>query len=109
MTEKEITKSDIKSFGEIAQINIDSNMDSLNKLVYLRRLLEIQNADGLAWQLLSNIFHKREKPEIHFSDGKPSRLMTQEEIEKATTEIKDGYIADFDYEKSIKKHKIYRC
>lgn len=103
LTEKEITKSDIKSFGEIAQVNIDSNMDSLNKLVYLRRLLEIQNADGLAWQLLSNIFHKREKPEIHFSDGSPSRLMTQEEIEKATVEIKDEYIADFDYDQEYQK------
>ena len=75
----------------------------MNKLVYLRRLLEIQNADGLAWQLLSNIFHKREKPEIHFPDGKPSRLMTEEEIEKATAEIKDEYIADFDYEKEYQK------
>lgn len=103
LREKEITKSDIKSFGEIAQINIDSNMDSLNKLVYLRRLLEIQNADGLAWQLLSNIFHKREKPEIHFSDGTPPRLMTQEEIGKATTEIKNKYIANFDYEKEYQK------
>lgn len=103
LTEKEITKSDIKSFGEIAQVNIDSNMDSLNKLVYLRRLLEIQNADGLAWQLLSNIFHKREKPEIHFLDGSPSRLMTQEEIEKATVEIKDEYIADFAYDQEYQK------
>ena len=103
LKEKEITKSDIKSFGEIAQININSNIDSLNKLVYLRRLLEIQNADGLAWQLLSNIFHKRENPEIHFSDGRPSRLMTQQETEKATTEIKDGYIVDFDYEKEYQK------
>lgn len=103
LTEKEITKSDIKSFGEIAQVNIDSNMDSLNKLVYLRRLLEIQNADGLAWQLLSNIFHKREKPEIHFSDGSPSRLMTQEEIGKATAEIKDEYIAEFDYDQEYQK------
>lgn len=103
LREKEITKSDIKSFGEIAKINIDSNMDSLNKLVYLRRLLEIQNSDGLAWQLLSNIFHKRKKPEIHFSDGTPSRLMTQEEIEKAIAEIKEEYITDFDYDKEYEK------
>ena len=65
MQEKEIIKADIKSFGEIAHANISSDMDSLNKLVYLRRLLEIENASGLAWQLLSNIFHKREKPEYH--------------------------------------------
>jgi ABC-type iron transport system FetAB ATPase subunit len=102
LKEREINKKDIKSFGEIARINIDSNMDSLNKLVYLRRLLEIQNTDGLAWQLLSNIFHKREKPEYHYSDGTPNRLMTQDEIEVATSEIKQ-YISNFDYDKEYQK------
>lgn len=102
LKEKEINKKDIKSFGEIARINIASNMDSLNKLVYLRRLLEIQNTDGLSWQLLSNIFHKREKPEYHYSDGTPNRLMTLDEIEVATSEIKQ-YISNFDYDKEYQK------
>ncbi len=97
LQEKEIRKRDIKSFGEIAQENINSNIDSLNKLVYLRRLLEIQNIDRLAWQLLSNIFHKRKMPEYHYSNGEPNRLMTEDEIEKATKEIRDKYIDDFDY------------
>lgn len=103
MQEKEITKADIKSFGEIAHANISSDMDSLNKLVYLRRLLEIENASGLAWQLLSNIFHKREKPEYHFSNGTPNRLMTPEEIQDATNEIKTNYISDFDYDTEYQK------
>lgn len=103
---KEITKADIKSFGEIAHANISSDMDSLNKLVYLRRLLEIENASGLAWQLLSNIFHKREKPEYHFSNGTPNRLMTPEEIQDATNEIKTNYISDFDYDTEYQKRKI---
>lgn len=103
LQEKEITKADIKSFGEIAHANISSDMDSLNKLVYLRRLLEIENASGLAWQLLSNIFHKREKPEYHFSNGTPNRLMTPEEIQDATNEIKTNYISDFDYDTEYQK------
>ena len=103
LQEKEITKADIKSFGEIAHANISSDMDSLNKLVYLRRLLEIENASGLAWQLLSNIFHKREKPEYHFSNGTPNRLMTLEEIQDATNEIKTNYISDFDYDTEYQK------
>lgn len=103
LKEKEITKADIKSFGEIAHTNITSNMDSLNKLVYLRRLLEIEKSDGLAWQLLSNIFHKREKPEYHFSNGTPSRLMTSEEIQGATNEIRTEYISDFDYDTEYQK------
>ena len=100
---KEITKADIKSFGEIAHANISSDMDSLNKLVYLRRLLEIENASGLAWQLLSNIFNKIEKPEYHFSNGTPNRLMTPEEIQDATNEIKTNYISDFDYDTEYQK------
>lgn len=103
LTEKEIKKTNIKSFGEIAQSNINSNMDSLNKLVYLRRLLDIQQAHDLAWQLLSNIFHKREKPEYHFSDDSSNRLMTDDEIEAATNEIRCQYIADFDYNREYHK------
>lgn len=103
LQEKEITKADIKSFGEIAYTNIASDMDSLNKLVYLRRLLEIENSDCLAWQLLSNIFHKREKPEYHFSNGTPARLMTLEEIQDATNEIRTNYISDFNYDTEYQK------
>lgn len=101
LKEKEITKNDIKSFGDIARINMDSDMDSLNKLVYLRRLLEIEKSDGLAWQLLSNIFHKRERPEYHSSNE--TRLMTFEEIQDATDEIRRNYISDFDYDTEYQK------
>lgn len=103
LEEKEITKANIKSFGEIARNNINSSMDSLNKIVYLRRLLEVQQTQGLAWQLLSNIFHKREKPEYHFSDGTPPRLMTVDEVEVATNEIRREYISDFDYAEEYQK------
>lgn len=102
LEEKQITKQDIKSFGEIALANLDSNMDSLNKLVYLRRMFEIQSSNGLVWQLLSNIFHKRENPEYQFSDGTPNRLMTEKEIDVATNEIKK-YISDFDYNQEYQK------
>ena len=108
LQEKEITKADIKSFGEIAYTNIASSMDSLNKLVYLRRLLELENSDSLAWQLLSNIFHKREKLEYHFSNGTPARLMTLEEIQDATNEIRTNYISDFNYDTEYQKRKIWR-
>lgn len=97
LSEKEIKKTDIKSFGEIARSNINSGINSLNKLVYLRRLLEIQKTDSLAWQLLSNIFHKREIPEFHFSDDTPNRQMTVQEIQNAENEIRLEYLPDFDY------------
>ena len=103
LSEKEIKKTDIKSFGEIARSNINSGINSLNKLVYLRRLLEIQDTDSLAWQLLSNIFHKREIPEFHFSDDTPNRQMTVQEIQDAENEIRSEYLPDFDYNTEYQK------
>ena len=103
LSEKEIKKTDIKSFGEIARSNINSGINSLNKLVYLRRLLEIQKTDSLAWQLLSNIFHKREIPEFHFSDDTPNRQMTVQEIQDAENEIRSEYLPDFDYNTEYQK------
>ena len=103
LSEKEIKKTDIKSFGEIARSNINSGINSLNKLVYLRRLLEIKDTDSLAWQLLSNIFHKREIPEFHFSDDTPNRQMTVQEIQDAENEIRSEYLPDFDYNTEYQK------
>lgn len=103
LSEKEIKKTDIKSFGEIVRSNINSGINSLNKLVYLRRLLEIQKTDSLAWQLLSNIFHKREIPEFHFSDDTPNRQMTVQEIQDAENEIRSEYLPDFDYNTEYQK------
>ncbi len=100
LQEKRITKKDIKSFKEIALTNMRSNMDSLNKLIYLRRFLEIDDKEGLPWQLLSNIFHKRENPEYHSPDG--DRLMTEEEISNASIKICE-YIEDFNYDIEFQK------
>jgi len=95
LSEKTISKSDIRSFRQIALDNIAAPIDNLNKLVYLRRLLETEDNTGPAWQLLSNLFHKREVPEIH-EEGS-TRLMLAEEIAQATNEVKQ-FIADFAYD-----------
>ena len=86
LLEKEISKSDIKSFHEIATSNIQNLNNDINKLVYLRRLLEIEDSKGVSWNLLSNLFHKRAKPTIA-SAGGGSREMTVVEIEDGTKSI----------------------
>ena len=101
LAEKEIRKSDISSFRKIALLNINSQIDTLNKLVYLRRLLEIEQEKldgnkGEAWNMLSSLFHKRPTPTI---EGKP---MTTNEINSAITEIRK-YVPDFDYDIEYKK------
>ena len=95
LTEQEILSSDIQSFYEIANANINSNIDIINKLIYLRRRLEACGDKGLAWQLLSNFVHPdRETPVIQGIAG--VRNMTNEEIGAATRQICED-IPDFDY------------
>ncbi|HYE09413.1 MAG TPA: AAA family ATPase [Patescibacteria group bacterium] len=95
LREIEIAPSDIKSFFEIANVNIRGNIDEINKLIYLRRRLEACGDKGLAWQLLSNVFHKdRITPIFQGSEGE--RQMTEDEIAKATALIKDE-VPGFEY------------
>ena len=96
LEEKEITKKDIKSFLEICYDNMKESTDELHKLIYLRRYLEITKLKGLAWQLVSNVFHKnRENPIIKVDDEQP-RCMTCDEIKQGENEVRK-YIPDFEY------------
>ncbi|EOU2013940.1 hypothetical protein C4D22_05065 [Clostridium perfringens] len=97
-------KKDIKTFIEIAKENIDILDDNINKLIYLRRLYEINNSKGLEWNLLSNLFHKRKEPEILKEiHGESRRVeMTDEEINNATNKIRE-YINDFNYDIELDK------
>lgn len=100
LSEKGISKNNIKSFIDIAKSALDSEIDILNKLIYLRRLLEVQGDKNLAYQLLSNLFHKEEKPKKKFYDEQLNRPcfidMSDCEIEEATNHIKE-YVMNFDY------------
>lgn len=95
LSEKPIIRDDIKTFLEIAQENILSLDEQLNKLIYLRRLNEVTNNKGLVYQLLSNIFHKREIPSYQSSTG--DRDMTETEINDASEEIKNSINEPFVY------------
>lgn len=86
LCERVIKPEDILSFFEIAKLNINDNIDEINKLIYLRRRLEACGDKGLAWQLLSNIFHtERITPMLQAHDG--NRLMIETEIAEATRTI----------------------
>ena len=106
LTEKIISEDDIKSFVDIARSSISSEIDVLNKLVYLRRLQEIQEGNTLSYQLVSNIFHKRKKPMYKYFDKSLGKLkfrkMTKNEIRKAEEDVKK-LIPEFDYEVEIEK------
>ncbi len=86
LSEKTITKDDVKTFIEIVEENIASLDETINKLIYLRRLYEIKNNKGLEYQLLSNIFKKRETPKYKSEN----RNMTEEEIIEASQKIQEA-------------------
>ena len=99
LIEREIQRADVQTFIEINEFNIRNISDQIiNKLVYLRRLYEIKNAKGNGYQLISNLMHKREKPE--FKDESGIRDMTPNEINSGNREIKE-LIDDFDYGKVL--------
>lgn len=92
LSEKEIQKEDIQTFYQIAMENMEQNPSTINKMIYLRRLYELQEDNSEAYQLLSNIFKTREIP-IKKINGVVS-TMTQGEIQYATDKIKE-FIPEF--------------
>jgi hypothetical protein len=100
LSEREINAADIKSFPQICVIAVKSQKNLITKLIYLRRYFEIIDDEGDAYQVLSNMFHKRETPKDH-------RLSIQDEIYPAlsTTCVQAGIedikrqleLQEFDY------------
>jgi len=61
VSEVEIKRDDIQTFSQICKTVLSSDADVLIKLIYLRRNLEIIDNKGDAYQVLSNLLHKRER------------------------------------------------
>lgn len=101
LKEVEIKEESIQSFVKIAKDNIGSKQDNINKLIYLRRLLELTNPGSMAYEMLSSLFHKREQPlkKISQTEFEP---LDDDDINDATMEIRK-YIPDFDYSTEYKK------
>ena len=91
LKEMAIEKNDIKTFIQIVKENIDSMENDVIKLIYLRRLYELDNNKEDVYDLISSLLHKKEIPtDINNVE------MLQERIESAEKEIKQ-YIDSFNY------------
>ncbi|MDA3780417.1 MAG: hypothetical protein PF487_09410, partial [Bacteroidales bacterium] len=107
--EIEILKSDIKLFHEIAIENIQILSDDINKLIYLRRLFELNIDKNESYHLISNIFHKRDQPlfiTINDENNLELTQMGEDAILKASIEIQE-YISSFDYFAILERVKDY--
>lgn len=96
----EIKKEDIKFFVEIAKIKFGSDLDMINKLIYLRRLLELEGNKNLEWNLLSSLFHRKNPPTKQCSDGE--KEFTNDEIQLAENCIQ-SYLPAFNFENEIQR------
>lgn len=92
--ETPITREDLLTFGAICDANVQTAKNDLVKLVYLRRYFEVQNNKGLAYELLSNLLHKRESPFKRVNGQVVS--ITDAEMKIGTDEIKQK-LPGFDY------------
>lgn len=95
LTEKEIGRANIKTFIEIASENLAAGSHTLNKLIYLRRRLEVAQEKGLAFQVISNVLHKRQTPQI--IEEESTRIMTAQELQDGSNEIV-AEIPEFNYQ-----------
>lgn len=59
--ESDIGKDDIQTFSQICRNAIASEKHDVIKLIYIRRHYEIADNKGDAYQVLSNVLHKRER------------------------------------------------
>lgn len=85
LTEKEIERENIKTFFEVINDNLAADCHTLNKLIYLRRRQEVAGQKGLAFQVISNVLHKRSTPRL--TDEMGDRDMTAEELQDGSSEI----------------------
>ncbi|MHA3902816.1 AAA family ATPase [Castellaniella sp. WN] len=99
ITEFKIAKDDIKTFSQICKSAVDSECHDVIKLIYLRRYYEIMDDKGDAYQVLSNLFKKRERAidtrETRRADGEYPEMVAKK-FESGCSEIK-SWISRFSY------------
>jgi ABC-type Mn2+/Zn2+ transport system ATPase subunit len=105
IVEQAITKDDIQTFSQICRNALESDKDEIVKLIYLRRYYEISDNKGDAYQVLSNLLHKRDRAiDTREPKGQDEQYPEMEEAkfilgcEKIKTRL-----ADFSYTEILNK------
>lgn len=101
LSEKNISKTDIKTFIAINEVNSRLDIHVINRLVYLRRLLEVVDTKTYAYDLISNLLHKRETPTRKDDEAGTVRDMTTDEIAAGLLEV-HRFVESFDYSSALK-------
>lgn len=97
LTETRIKKQNLLSFAQICKSALDSNLDEIIKLIYLRRHFEIIDDLGNEYEILSNLFHKRKREECKDQRKEMGDdLMSELDFNSGVAKIKE-LIPSFDY------------
>lgn len=97
LSEKEIKKVNLQTFSQICVNALNADIDDIVKLIYLRRYFEIIDDMGNEYQVLSNLFHKRNKEVcVDFRKQRGDDLMSSDDFEFGVTGIKTK-MSSFDY------------
>lgn len=93
--EQQIAGDDIKTFIRICDNVLTSSQDPIIKMIYLRRRYEVLGATENAYEVLSNLFKRREEPEDHRISKDYEGNSTPMSTEDLTTGVSkiQGYIS----------------
>lgn len=94
--EKPIKPTDIMTFSQVCDENIDSSADPVIKCIYLRRRYEVHGERGAEYDVLSSLLHVRDEPSSKGENGELIPL-GEKECEQAVAEIQK-VIRGFDYD-----------
>jgi len=103
ISEKPISKSDIKTFREVCDANIASATDDVIKAIYLRRKLEILGVSDASYDVLSSLLHLREVPDRPIGNG--ARLPLESgEVTTGVARICEE-LPEFDYDRLVSEFR----
>ena len=100
LKELPIGRADLCTFSRICDENIAGAAEDIVKVAYLRRHFEISDNRGVAYQLLSNLLHKRNVP--FKKEGGSEIPLSADEIASATKEIRQK-MSSFDYKRLLSR------
>ncbi|GAB2190522.1 AAA family ATPase [Sessilibacter sp. MAH2] len=105
ITEQQIKEEDIKTFAQICTGILSTDCSEITKLIYLRRRFEILDDKGDAYQVLSNLFHKRTEPRDYREPANEEGeypLMSDNALEAGRSEI-NRFIDGFEYDALLER------
>ena len=108
LEEIEIKNNDLMTFPQICHKVIKSDANIITKLIYLRRYFEVLDDLKDGYQVLSNLFHKRNETELK-DTRKPfgNDLMDNDSYSSGIAEIKNQ-VDSFDYKQLLESIKNSR-